>query len=128
MSDLAIQDIGTPGAAGDSRGGAQVALVVIGDGEPGANVLPHYAINRQGAVSRLVAEERAGRGLGVADYQGLAQSIDAIAVSVLLQKRATAGYDGPLLRSLHALLDDLLARHGLDRSGVARLTIGPGGA
>jgi hypothetical protein len=134
MSDLAIQDVGTPGTAGDSRGGARVALVVIGDdprpadealakyGEPGANPLPHYYIDRLGAVSRLAAEKRAGRGLGMADYWGFAQRIDAIAVSVLLQKRETAGYDGPLLRSLQALLDDLLARHRLDASGVVRVT------
>ncbi len=122
MSDLVIQDVNVPGAAGDSRGGAQVALVVIGDGMPGPDTLPHYAIDRLGAVSRLVAEGRAGRGLGMADYQGFAQSIDAIAVSVLLQKRATAGYDGPLLRALHALLADLLARYGLGAADVARVT------
>ena len=119
--DLVIQNVGVPGSAGDSRGSARIALVVIGDGVPSANILPHYAIDRLGTISRLVTEDRAGRSLGTATYQGSAQRIDAIAVSVLLQKRDTAGYDGPLLRSLDALLADLLVRNRLGAAEIVRI-------
>ncbi|NTV65550.1 MAG: M15 family metallopeptidase, partial [Oscillochloris sp.] len=36
-------------------------------------------------------------------------------------KRPTAGYDGPQLRALHALIDDLLAHYRLDDSAIIRL-------
>ena len=127
MSDLVFQDVGVPTTAGGSRGDAQVALVVISDGVLGTDMLPHYFIDRLGTISRLVAEDRAGRGLGTAAYQGFAQQIDAIAVSVLLQKRTTAGYDGPLLRSLDALLHDLLVRNGLGPTDVVRIKPVPNG-
>ncbi|NNJ12516.1 hypothetical protein EKD04_019500 [Chloroflexales bacterium ZM16-3] len=136
MSDLAIQDVGDPGVAGKGRGRSQVLLVVLGDESrppadalaaytvPAAPLLPNYHIGRLGKISRLVDEGRAGRGLGDAVYQGFAQRIDPLAVSVLLQKRPTAGYDGPLLRALDALLDDLIARYGIDDGAIVRITRG----
>ncbi len=139
MSDLSVRDVGDPAAAGKGRGGAQATLLALGDdprppdealaayAAPGAPVLPNYHIDRLGQVSRLVDPARAGRGLGEAVYQGFAQRIDPLAVSVLLQKRPTAGYDGPLLRALAALLGDLRDRYGLDASAVARIVPGAGG-
>jgi hypothetical protein len=139
MSDLRIQDVGTPAGMGDDRDGAPVVLVVLGDDPrptaeaiatytaPAAEVLPHYHIDRLGGVRHLADEGHAGRGLGQATYQGFPQPIDPIALSVLLQKRPTAGYDGPLLRALHALLADLRTRHRLNHEEIVRLARAPDG-
>lgn len=134
MSELRVEDVGEPGVAGESRGRAQISLIVLADdprpaalalaayGQPQASTLPHYYLDRRGRASRLVAEARAGRGLGAALYQGLPQRLDPLALQIVLEKRPVAGYDGPQLRALEALLDGLLPRHGLDMSALARLT------
>jgi hypothetical protein len=136
MTDIRLHDVGDPHVAGKGRGRSQVLLVVLGDDPrlpadalaaytaPGAPLLPNYHIGRLGKISRLVDEGRAGRGLGDAVYQGFVQRIDPLAVSVLLQKRLTAGYDGPLLRALDALLGDLRAHYGLDDWAIVRITHG----
>ncbi|MBX0329497.1 hypothetical protein K2Z83_17645 [Oscillochloris sp. ZM17-4] len=139
MTDIRSHDVGDPSLAGKGRGRSQVLLVVLGDDPrppadalaaytaPGAPLLPNYHIDRRGQISRLVEDGRAGRGLGEAIYAGFSQRIDPFAVSVLLQKRPTAGYDGPLLRALDALLSDLRARYWLDDSAIVRMVHAGGG-
>ncbi|NTW03075.1 MAG: hypothetical protein HGA19_17650, partial [Oscillochloris sp.] len=68
-----------------------------------------------------------GRGLGRASYQGFLQRIDAIAITVLLQKRPTAGYDGPLLRAVELLLGQLYSRYWIDDSAIHRVVPNPHG-
>jgi hypothetical protein len=138
MSDLQVQDVGNPQTAGDERGRALIRLIVLGDDPrpsevaladyvaPQTSQIPHYYIDRLGNVSRLVDDGRAGRGLGAAIYQGFSQQIDPIALSLMLTKRPSAGYDGPQLRALDTLLADLFARHGLNESALARLVAHPG--
>jgi hypothetical protein len=130
----AIQDVGAHRSTGDARGEQAIALIVLSDDPRAAEhaaaayrygkagFLPHYHIDRRGAIRRFIDEARAGRGLGLAHAGGLfAEPIDPRALSVVLQKRATAGYDGPLLRALHRLLADLVGRHQLGEEAVVRL-------
>ncbi|WP_161569232.1 M15 family metallopeptidase [Candidatus Oscillochloris fontis] len=133
MSDLEVQDVGRPEGSGSNRGRAQVELIVLSDETrpteeaiaaylaPRALVLPHYHIDRRGTIRRLVDSSRAGRGLGQAHYQGFSQRIDPIAISIRLQKRITAGYDGPLLRALQTLLESLCVHYWLDHNTITRI-------
>ncbi|EFO79805.1 N-acetylmuramoyl-L-alanine amidase [Oscillochloris trichoides DG-6] len=133
MDVLEVQDIGRPEGSGSNRGRAQVELIVLSDEihpteeaiatylAPRTLILPHYHIDRRGTIRRFVDMSRAGRGLGQANYQGFSQRIDPIAISIRLQKRITAGYDGPLLRALHALLESICAHYWLDQNAITRI-------
>jgi hypothetical protein len=133
MSDEAIGAIavGTPERAGATREGHRPELIIVVDDPQTADSLvaaytaadapvqPHYHVAHDGTVRQFVADDRAGRGLGLAIYKGRWRNIDRIALSVRLELPAGGDYTDGQLQVLQRVLTGLMERHTLDETALS---------
>ncbi|MCS6889146.1 MAG: M15 family metallopeptidase [Chloroflexus sp.] len=126
---------GRPDRAGYSRAGSPVALVVaVADARPAAAalaayqrpeaaLLPHFYLDRSGALYQLVAATRAGHGLGRAIWQGRVRNLDRIAMIVSLEAPTLTDLSEAQAEFLANWLPDLAAQHHLSFADVSMLII-----
>lgn len=131
--------VGAPAAAGDSREGGAIELIVLDDDPRPVEAalaaylaerspaLPHYYLSQFGAIYQLVADARSGRGLGSAIYQQRPVALDRIAIGVRLERPAGGAYSARQQSSLSRLLATLQQRHGLAPASVSTIEADAGG-
>lgn len=88
--------------------------------DPQAPSAPHYYIAADGAIFQFVAEERAARHSGIAEWQGARRTIDLLSIGVTLEHTPGSPYPPAALTSLHALVNDIGARYGAGELSLAR--------
>lgn len=124
---------------GERRGGGRVELVVLHytampDCEAAIErlcnkdieVSAHYVIARDGAVSRLVAEDKRAWHAGEGRWAGR-EDVNSRSLGIELDNDGQSPFAEPLMQSLEALLADILDRHGLDpKTVIAHSDMAPG--
>lgn len=125
--------VGRPDRAGRSRAGSPVALVVaVADAQPAAlalaayqsadvTMLPHFYLDRAGALHQLVATSRAGYGLGRAIWRGRVHNLDRVAVVVSLAAPALTDLSEAQVAVLADWLPAVVEQHGLSLADIGML-------
>ena len=94
---------------------AEAALSRLCD--PETEVSTHYLIGRDGALYRLVAEEKRAWHAGEGRWAGR-EDVNSRSIGIELDNDGDSDFDEPLMTTLEALLADLLERHDLPAKAV----------
>ncbi len=102
----------------------QAALERLCDKE--AEVSSHYLIDREGALYRLVDEEKRAWHAGEGRWAGR-DDVNSRSIGIELDNDGTGPFPEPLMTTLEALLADLLERHELPpKAVIAHSDLAPG--
>ena len=103
---------------------AEVALCRLCDDE--AEVSAHYLVAKDGAVTRMVAEDKRAWHAGEGRWAGR-DDVNSRSLGIELDNDGDSHFEDAQMEALEALLDDILQRHALHpKSVIAHSDMAPG--